>query len=184
MEKTLVVLAHPGIDDRSIANRIIIERVRSLEQVKIKDLYKECPSYKFRIEAEQKDLIAAESIVFQFPLYWYSVPGVLKEWLDQVFTYGFAYGSSGDKLKGKQFLLSITIGGPADAYRHGGFNNFTIDELLAPLRQTANLSGMIFNPPIVSHSMIFIPDVYNKKEEVEQRAREHADRLAAYILRS
>jgi len=179
--KTLVVLAHPSIGERSLANRIIIERIRPIEGVTIKDLYKECPTFRFDVEAEHKALLAAGSIVFQFPFYWYSVPGILKEWLDQVFTYGFAFGSTGDKLKGKQFLVSTTIGGPEDAYREGGYNNFSIDDLLKPLRQTANLSGMRYNTPIVSHSMIYIPGVYNKKEEVEQRARMHAERLHQYI---
>jgi putative NADPH-quinone reductase len=182
--KTLVVLAHPSIGERSLANRIIIERVRPIEDVTIKDLYRECPSFRFNVEAEHKALLAAGSIVFQFPFYWYSVPGILKEWLDQVFTYGFAYGSAGDKLKGKQFLVSTTVGGPEDAYREGGYNNYSIDDLLKPLRQTANLSGMRYNTPIVSHNMIYIPDVYNKKEEVEQRARLHAERLHQYIVQS
>ena len=150
----------------------------------IKDLYKECPSFRFNVEAEHQALLAADSIVFQFPFYWYSVPGILKEWLDQVFTYGFAYGSAGDKLKGKQFLVSTTIGGPEDAYREGGNNNYSINDLLKPLHQTANLSGMHYNTPIISHNMIYIPDVYNKKDEVEQRARNHAERLYQYIVRS
>jgi putative NADPH-quinone reductase len=180
--KTIVLLAHPNINEGSIANRIIVERIRTLDKVKIRDLYSECPSFRFNIESEQKDLIASESIIFQFPFYWYSVPGILKEWIDQVFTYGFAYGSTGDKLKGKQFLVSTTIGGPAEAYKEGGYNNFTINELLKPLQQTANLSGMQYNDPIISHNMIYIPNVYNKKEEVEQRARDHAERLYNYII--
>ena len=180
--KTLVVLAHPSIGEKSIANRIIVDRIRSVEHVTIKDLFREYPSFRFNIVAEQKALCEAGSIVFQFPFYWYRVPGILKEWLDQVFTYGFAYGSTGNKLKGKQFLISTTIGGPDDAYREGGYNNFTIDELLKPLRQTANLSGMHYNTPIISHNMIYIPNVYNKQDEVEQRAREHAEKLYKYIV--
>jgi len=182
--KTLVVLAHPSIDEKSLANKIIVERIRSVENVTIKNLYRECPSFRFNVNAEQNALLAAESIIFQYPFYWYSVPGILKEWLDQVFTYGFAYGSTGDKLKGKQFLVSTTIGGPEDAYREGGYNNFTINELLKPLRQTATLAGMQYNTPIISHNMIYIPNVYNKKDEVEQRAREHAEKLYNYIVQS
>jgi glutathione-regulated potassium-efflux system ancillary protein KefG len=184
MKKTLVVLAHPGIEKRSIANKIIIEKIRAIKGVKIKDLYHEYPSFKFSIGSEQAALVEAESIIFQFPFYWYSMPGILKEWLDQVFTYGFAYGSTGNKLKGKQFLVSMTIGGPEDAYRTGGYNNFLINDLLKPLQQMTNLTGMKYNTPIVSYNMIYVPDVYNKKEEVEQRAREHAERLYKYIAAS
>jgi putative NADPH-quinone reductase len=129
----------------------------------------------------QRGLRKADSVVFQFPFYWYSVPGILKEWMDQVLTYGFAYGSTGDKLKGKHFLVSTTIGGPADAYCESGYNNFTIGELLKPLRQMSNLTSMVYHRPIVSHGMIFIPNVYNTKEAVEERAREHAEKLHRFI---
>lgn len=184
MKKTLVVLAHPSIDKKSLANKIIIEKIKTLEGVKIKDIYSEYPTFKFNIEADQAALVDAGSIIFQFPFYWYSVPGILKEWIDQVFSHGFAFGSTGDKLKGKQFLVSTTIGGPADAYREGGNNNFPINDLLKPLQQMANLTGMKYNTPLVSHSMIYVPGVYNKKEEVEQRAKEHAQRLYDYVAAS
>jgi len=179
--KTLVVLAHPNLKERSLANRIIVERIRTLPQVTVKNLYRESPSFRFNIEVEQEALRNTDSVVFQFPFYWYSVPGILKEWMDQVFTYGFAFGSTGDKLRGKHFLVSTTVGGPADAYCEGGYNNFTIGELLTPLRQMSNLTGMRYHRPIVSHGMIFIPNVYNTQEAVEDRAREHADKLQRYI---
>jgi len=184
MKKTLVVLAHPNFNKTSIANKIIIEKIRAIKGVKIKDLYSECPSFRFNIEAEQAALIDVESIIFQFPFYWYGVPGILKEWMDQVFSHGFAFGSTGDKLKGKQFLVSTTIGGPEDAYRAGGYNNFPIIDLLKPLQQMANLTGMNYSNPIISHNMIYVLGVYNKKEEVEQRAKEHAQRLYDYIAAS
>jgi glutathione-regulated potassium-efflux system ancillary protein KefG len=178
---TLIILAHPHLREASIANRIIVEKVRTLPDVTIRDLHQECPSFRFTVETEQDALRKANSVVFQFPFYWYSVPGILKEWMDQVLTYGFAYGSTGDKLRGKHFLVSTTVGGPADAYCEGGYNNFTIGDLLKPLRQMANLTGMLYHRPIVSHGMIFIPNVYNTREEVEQRAREHADKLSRFI---
>jgi len=178
---TLVIVAHPGLAETSIANRIIVDGVRSLPQVTIKNLHQEYPSFTFAVDAEQDALRKADSVVFQFPFYWYSVPGIMKEWMDQVLTHGFAYGSTGDKLRGKHFLVSTTIGGPAEAYCDGGYNNFTIGDLLKPLRQMSNLTGMVYHRPIVSHGMIFIPNIYNTREEVEGRAREHAERLRRYI---
>ena len=179
--KTLVLLAHPRIDDGSIANRIIVDRVRPLEGVTVRDLYGECPSFRFDVASEQAGLVAADSVVFQFPFYWYGIPGIMKEWLDQVFTYGFAFGAGGDRLRGKHFVLSTTVGGPKEAYREGGSNNFTVEELLRPLQQTAHLTGMTWHPPIFSFGMIYVPGVYNVREEVEERAREHAERLCRYI---
>jgi len=178
---TLVILAHPSLNDGSIANRIIVDRIRSLPQVTIKNLQQEYPAFAFSVDTEQDALRKADSVIFQFPFYWYSVPGILKEWMDQVLTYGFAFGSTGDKLKGKHFLVSMTVGGPAESYCEGSYNSFTIDDFLKPLRQMANLTGMQYHNPIVSHGMIFVPNVYNTKEAVEDRAREHADRLQRYI---
>ncbi len=179
--KTLVVLAHPDLRDGSIANKIIVDAVRDVEGVEIRDLYELYPDFKIDVSSEQQALLAADVVIFQYPFYWYSVPGLLKEWLDRVFLYGFAYGSSGNKLAGKEFLLSTTIGGPVEAYRQDGSNNFTIEELLKPLEQTAYLAGMKFNEPLTTHGMIYIPGVYNEKEVVEQRAREHASRLLSFI---
>jgi putative NADPH-quinone reductase len=102
---------------------------------------------------------------------------MLKEWLDKVFAYGFAYGSTGDKLKGKKFLISTTVGGQENEYQEGGENNFTLPELLKPLQQTAIMAGMKFNKPLISYNMIYIPGVYNEKEDVEQRAQEHVSKL-------
>ena len=45
----------------------------------------------------------------------------------------------------------------------------------------ANLTQMEMQPPVVSHGMVYIPDVYNVREEVEERARNHADRLIEAI---
>jgi len=181
MKKTLVVLAHPNFESQSIANKIIVEQIKTIAGVKIRDLYRECPSFHFNVKAEQAALLDAESVIFQFPFYWYSVPGILKEWMDQVLTYGFAYGSTGDKLKGKAFLASITIGGPEESYRADGYNCFPVADLLKPLEQMTNLTGMIYHQPVISHNMIYISGVYNKKEDVEERARDHARRLTGYI---
>jgi glutathione-regulated potassium-efflux system ancillary protein KefG len=46
-------------------------------------------------------LVEADTVALQFPFHWYSVPGILKEWIDRVLSYSFAYGSTGTKLHGK-----------------------------------------------------------------------------------
>jgi len=179
--KVLIIFAHPDVESGSIANRIIINEVEGVKGVEVRNIYQMYPDFKIDAEAEQKALIESDVIIFQYPFHWYSMPGMLKEWLDKVFLYGFAYGSTGDKLNGKEFLISTTIGGPADSYKEGGHNKFTIEEYLKPLEQTANLAGMIFNKPLVTHNMVYISDEYNKREEVEQRARAHAGMLLQFI---
>jgi putative NADPH-quinone reductase len=179
--RILVILAHPDVENGSIGNKTIINEVKKLKHVEIRDLYQMYPDFKIDVGAEQTALINADLIIFQFPFYWYSVPGLLKEWMDVVLLYGFAYGSTGDKLHGKECLISTTIGGPADSYQEDGYNSFTIPELLKPLEQTANLTGMKFNTPLTSHDVVNIPGLDVDKEEVEKIARDHASRLLQFI---
>lgn len=181
MKKILVVLAHPDIENNSVANKVIVDRLGAQKNLDIRDLTRLYPDFRINVEREQQALLEADTVVFQFPFYWYSVPGILKHWLDEVFTYGFAYGSTGTKLQGKRLIVSTTIGGPESSYRSGEYNSYSVEELLKPLQQTANLAGMTFVPPVLSHSMVYIPDVYNVKEEVEERAQDHFDRLSTAI---
>ena len=103
--KTVIIFAHPNLESGSIANKIIINQIKDKTDIKIRNLYQLYPDFKIDVVAEQKALTEADIIVFQYPFHWYSLPGLLKEWLDKVFLYGFAYGSGGNKLNGKEFLI-------------------------------------------------------------------------------
>jgi putative NADPH-quinone reductase len=114
--KTLMILAHPDLE-KSIANKRIAKTlVAQIENVELRDIFSLYPDYKINVEAEQKALLEADTGVFQYPFWWYNMPAILKAWFDEVFNFNFAYGPEGDKLKGKNFMLSFTIGGPEDAY--------------------------------------------------------------------
>lgn len=149
-QRVLVLFAHPA-QRRSEVNVAMARAARGVEGVTVADLYAEYPRLEIDIEAEQARLRAHDVLVMQFPMYWYSTPAILKEWQDLVLEHGFAYGTGGTALHGKGMLAALTTGGPATAYRAGGYNNFTVDELLAPLEQTANLCGMRWLPPFVLH---------------------------------
>ena len=144
--RILVLYAHPA-EDRSEVNRHLASAASELDGVTLIDLYAEYPTLAIDVDIEQDRLRTHDVIVFLFPLYWYSTPAILKEWQDLVLEYGFAYGSEGTALHGKMFFVAITAGGPEAAYRADGFNHFTINELLRPLEQTANLTGMRWLPP-------------------------------------
>ncbi|WP_235847568.1 NAD(P)H-dependent oxidoreductase [Paenibacillus tuaregi] len=81
---------------------------------------------------EQNLLEAYNHVILQFPLYWYSYPPLLKKWFDDVFAHGWAYGSKGDRLKGKKFGLAMSIGDKKENYRPEGPISFTVDELITP----------------------------------------------------
>lgn len=179
--KTLIILAHPNFAN-SLANKTIINEVKKSDSdVTIRNIFELYPDYKIDAKAEQKELLKYDTIVFQYPFYWYNIPAILKQWFDAVFEYQFAYGSEGDKLKGKNFLISFTIGGPQESYSSEGYNTFEIPQFLYNLEQTANLAQMNYLPPIYSHGMIFIEGVYNTAEAVTERALEHSKRLLKAI---
>lgn len=146
VRKILILFAHPSLE-RSEVNAPLADAVSGLPGVNLVDLYAEYPDFQVDIDREQQRLLDHDVIIFQHPLYWYSTPAILKEWQDLVLEHNFAYGTKGDKLHGKIFFSAITAGGGEDAYRSGGYNNFTIRELLHPMEQTANLCGMIYLPP-------------------------------------
>lgn len=143
--RILVVYAHRD-PAASRINRALFDAAAALPNVTRHDLMSRYPDFQIDVEHEQALLLAHDAIVLQFPFYWYSTPAILKEWQDAVLAYGFAYGSGGDKLRGKKLMVATTSGGPADAYQAGGYNQFTYSELLRPLQATANLAGMQYQP--------------------------------------
>ena len=146
-KKILILFAHPS-QSRSDINLPLFQASQG-DQVTCVDLYAEYPNFRIDIDKEQKRLVEHDVIVFMFPMYWYSTPAILKEWQDLVLEHGFAYGHEGTALNGKQFLCAVSTGGPKKAYQCDGSNHYTIQELLQPLEQTAQLCGLEYLPPFV-----------------------------------
>ncbi|MBD0402757.1 NAD(P)H-dependent oxidoreductase [Flammeovirga sp. EKP202] len=168
--KTLMIVAHPNLDN-SIANKYISSSIQDkVKEIEVREIFKLYPDYKIDIEAEHEALLKADTVIFQYPFYWYNMPAILKLWFDEVFSFNFAYGPEGDKLKGKNFLLSFTVGGPSDAYSPLGYNHFRIEDFLKPMEQSAYMAQMNYLDPIYVHGMVYVPGVYNTQEIVEQRA--------------
>lgn len=148
--KILVLFAHPAFH-KSKTNKILVDGITHIDGVTFHDLYEEYPELDIDVKREQKLLSEHEVIIFQFPLFWYSTPAILKEWQDLVYEHGWAFGSKGNALKDKLFLCAITSGGPRKAYLVSGYHNHTLNQLIAPLKQSAALCKMIPLPPFVVH---------------------------------
>lgn len=177
MSHVVVISGHPKLEE-SWTNKVILQQLENnIDSVDIRRLDSLYPDYKIDVEAEQAALVKADIIVFQYPYYWYSVPALMKKWIDDVFAFNFAFGPEGDKLKNKQLILSFTVGGPEESYDPLGYNHFTIEQLSHPLQQLCYLSGMVYQAPIYTHRMVYIPGVYNTQDEVEARALNHSTRL-------
>lgn len=146
-KKVLLLFAHPSVH-RSEVNVAIFKAAQNIVGVTAVDLYYEYPTFHIDIDKEQQRLLDHDVIIFQFPLYWYAPPAMLKEWQDLVLEYGFAYGNDAEALHGKTFFCSLSTGGKEDSYQSGGSNQFTLRELLTPLAQMAAQAGMTYLPPL------------------------------------
>lgn len=131
--KTIIILAHPNIEQSTINKAWMEAAIKN--KVTVHNIYQAYPDGQIDVEKEQHLLEEQDRIIFQYPFYWYNMPPLLKKWFDDVFSYGWAYGSAGSKLAGKELGVAISTGGAASAYTEEGSG--TIVELLKPLESTA-----------------------------------------------
>ncbi|MGX9354655.1 NAD(P)H-dependent oxidoreductase [Roseobacteraceae bacterium S113] len=157
MPKLLIYYAHPG-HRFSHVNAAMATAAQGIEGPTFVDLYADYPRHQINVDREQARLLDHDVILFQFPLFWYSTPSLIKEWQDLVLEHGFAYGTGGDKLAGKTMMLALTAAGSQEAYSHEGYQNFPLRSFLTPLEQTARLCKMRFPAPYVLHSALAAPE--------------------------
>ena len=150
MSRTLVIHAHPRAS-ASIVTEALRRTLSSQPDTTERPLYHLYPDFDIDIAAERAALNEADLVVWLSPVYWYSVPALLKHWFDQVLAYGWAYGPGGTALRGKSMLVVVSTGGHADAYGPDGSHGHPIADFLLPLEQTALLCGMTWLPPVVLH---------------------------------
>ncbi len=154
MARILVLVAHPDLARSRVSHALLgaaratAESDRSIE---VDDLYARYPDYAIDSAAEQARLRSVDLLVWVCPVHWYSVPPLLKLWLDEVFAFGWAYGPGGTALRGRDLWLVTSTGGPEDSYSHRGYNRYPFDAFMPPHEQTAALVGMRFLPPLVLH---------------------------------
>jgi glutathione-regulated potassium-efflux system ancillary protein KefF len=146
----LVLAAHPNWRESRV-NRRLLAAAQAASGVHVRDLYGRYPDYDIDVVAEQAAATKARLIVLLQPIQWYSMPPLLKLWLDEVLTYGWAYGHGGTALQGKDLWLAATTGGPESSYHPESYNRYFFDAFLPPYEQTAALCGMRFLPPLLLH---------------------------------
>lgn len=147
----LILFAHPRFE-ASVVQKELLSSISDLDGVAVRDLYALYPDFAIDVEAEKSALLANDLVVFQHPFYWYSIPALMKEWLDLVLEFNWAYGPRGSALRGKFVMNAVSTGGEAEAYRPQGHNRFPLEHLLSPMDQTAHLCGMGWLRPFVVYS--------------------------------
>ena len=157
MARVLLIYAHPG-HRHSHVNRKMFRAAQQVEGITVLDLYATYPRFDIDVDAEQNRLRTHDVVLFQYPVFWYSAPALVKEWLDLVLEHGFAYGDGGTELAGKRMMLALTTAGSDSAYTDAGYQNYPLRTFLTPMEQTATLCKMEFVPPYVLHGALKAPE--------------------------
>lgn len=132
------------------------------------------------VVAEQAKLRWANAVILQFPLWWFSMPAILKGWVDRVYSRGFAYGIGeggigvrygNGGLQGRRAMISITVGGRHSHYSQRGING-SLDDLLFHIQH-----GILFYPGME------VLDPFVVYESVRLTDGQFADYSAQYAVR-
>ncbi len=132
--KKLIIVCHPAIEESRVNKRWIEELGKYPELFTVHHLDTVYPDGNIDMVKEQALVEAHDILIFQFPLYWYSSPPLLKKWQDTVLTYGWAYGSKSKGMRNRGVALGVSVGVPEDDYRKEGKNRVTLEEVLSPFR--------------------------------------------------
>lgn len=106
------------------------------------------------IKTEMNKLFWCDQLIFQFPLWWFSMPAILKGWVDRVFAMGTIYGEGkwydNGVLVGRRAMLSVTTGGPASIYSSTGLMG-DLNHILFPINYGVfRFTGFEVLPPFVA----------------------------------
>ncbi|OGA80482.1 MAG: NAD(P)H dehydrogenase [Burkholderiales bacterium RIFCSPHIGHO2_01_FULL_63_240] len=133
------------------------------------------------IVAEVEKVQWADLIIFSFPIYWYSMPAILKGWVDRVFISGVCYGGTRiyDRggLKGKRAMLATSVGGQTHMFGPGAIHG-ELDTLLKPILQgVLGYVGLTVLPPFVAHHVPYLKAP--EREAIMQAYQSRLDQLDA-----
>ncbi len=135
--KTLIIVSHPNISKSVVNKRWVEELKRYPDKYTVHELTAIYPDKKINVEREQRLIEEHGNLVLQFPIMWFSCPPILKQWFDDVLTYGWAYGKNGgDKLTNRKVALAVTAGIQKKDYQDSGRYHYTLEQLLSPLETT------------------------------------------------
>ena len=187
--KVLIVFTHPNPNS---FNHALLEKTKaglnqSGHEVRVKNLYQEKfnpvlysddlsqlhnDNIPTRIDAEQKQLLWADGLIFIYPLWWFTPPAMLKGWFDVVLSHGvaFEYSNNGvtGLLKHKKALVLITAGATEDWFQQ----NDALEISYRPITDGTLAFCGIEN---VSHEIYY--DVVNISDEARADILKEAEKL-------
>jgi putative NADPH-quinone reductase len=179
--KTLIIVAHPDISTSVFNKRLIEELQRYPDKYTIHELTSSYPDGKIDVVQEQKRVEAHDNLVLQFPIQWFSCPAILKSWLDDVLTHGWAYGKNGgDKLKNKKVALAVTAGIRQGDYQENGKYHYSMEQILTPFDVTFRYyCHANYRSFFACYGAELVPgeEYYSTTVEIEQAAKNYLEFL-------
>lgn len=170
MEKTLIIVTHPNLTKSKINKRWIEELHKYPENIIVHDIHSTYPSWGIDVKREQELLELADKVILQFPFYWFNCPPLLKKWIDEVLSHGWAYGKdSGYKLEGKKFALAVSAGIKEEDYKATGRYDYTLEELTRPFETTFKYVKADYSPLYAFYGEEHNPTA----EEIESNAKNY-----------
>lgn len=165
-----------GFDPVSSRRNFALVKDPSYFKQQIEEMHAtEMHGFAAEINSEMEKIEWCDLMIWQFPLWWFGLPAVLKGWVDRVFAmgriYGFEHIYDTGVFRGKRALLSLTTGGPEEAYRSGGFNG-DITAILRPIQR-----GML---QFVGFDVLMPQIVYAPVRMTDDQRKQH---LTAYATR-
>jgi glutathione-regulated potassium-efflux system ancillary protein KefF len=164
-----VIHAHP-YPRRSRACAALLAAIRDLPQIEVRSLYDLYPDFDIDVAAEQAALERAKLVVWLAPLYWYTVPAMLKHWFDEVLVGGWAHGEGGTHLEGKDCLWATTTG-DVTKYAEQAPHAHPFETFVPVVEQTARYCGMRWLEPFVVHDSHEIDDEHMTRAGRKLRGR-------------
>lgn len=143
---------------------------------------------KLNIQKEQQLLQSADRLILQFPLYWYSAPAILKNWLDQVITRRFAYPDADGALVRKELGIVVSLGSPARNFTAGADDHYSISQLMVPFQALTEKLEMDFLPTFVVDQFAYQTDEQKAKllvdyqRYISQQKLGHFDAETQWLL--
>ncbi len=175
MNTVLLLYCHPW-PHKSRYNCRLLAEARKMPGVVVRDLYELYPSLHVHEGVEQQALREADAVVLQFPIYWFSAPALMKEWMDVTLQDGFAFGEGGTALVGKKAMIAVSTGGSEISYTDGAKHGANVESFLLPFRMTAEFCGMRVEEPFVSYNVRAM-----SHDTINQRAQAFATRVQALV---
>jgi NAD(P)H dehydrogenase (quinone) len=111
------------------------------------------------ISGEIQKMQTAELIIFVCPIWWFSVPAILKGWFDRVLAMGVAWDGGkiyeNGLLSGKQAMVIAAGGGPIEYYKTDGKHKATPAQILHPINHgTLAFCGLNVHEPFVALNVL------------------------------